>query len=152
MLTLYAFLIFALGSSVIATPTHAELHEARLLKDDKDPRLLASKWGRLLVRESEPGQALPDPTWTEAAPCDDFLELVRGRIIGGLKINVHRVVRRLENPGNTYVVDRGEDGNGRTKLVYPEVPSTEWMRFLENTYWGREPDIVGKVSDWCIDL
>ena len=152
MLTLYTLLISALGSSVIAMPTgtRSEPYEPRPLEGNEDERLFAGKWVRLMERKVELGQAArpsPPPTWTAAASCDDSLQFVRSSIPGPLKeINVLRVVRKLE-PGNTYVVDRDENGNGLTEMVYPAVPSAKWIGFLMNTFWGREPDIVGQVSD-----
>ena len=157
MLTLYAFLIFALGSSVIAMPTNQKLDkqpygEPWLLENNIDRRLPAGLWGRLIVQDVQQEQAPPIATWTV---CDDFIQFISPDwLVKGMSI--HRVVRQFE----TKQV-RGPNGleneykytvppTKRTEVVYDKVPPSKWGAFLRDTYWGRVPKVVGVVSDGVV--
>ena len=151
MLTLYVFLIFALGSSVIAIPPryNQAYGVPELWKDTRDKRLQAGIWGRLVKVKLQPGQT---PTWADASDCDDFINFVGGsRFIGTMKI--YRVVRELRRSKDkfTYMVARSTYGDkpspGWLREVYHAVPASKWKTFLDKTFWGRAPNIVGEVSD-----
>ena len=146
MLTLYAFLIFALGSSVIAMPTGAlqDYGVAVELEANKDQRLLTGKWSRLLERTVEPGQSVKKLTWSDAQNCDDIIDfrplfkLTDKSFFGVHKVRVHRVVRQLEKPGNKYIVKQNSGGQSQIEEVYHEVSVFEYEKiatFLDKTFW-----------------
>ena len=149
MLTLYVFLIFALGSVIAIPTTRLDPQPYRvpwLLKDNIDRRLPAGLWGRLIVLDVRPGRAVPVPTWTL---CDDFIKFI-SRYGFVKEISVHRVMRHVKTKQlkgleakYKYTVPR----TGRTREVYKNIPFSKWGTFLHDTYWGRVPDVVGTVSD-----
>ena len=157
MLTLYALLIFALGSSVMAMPMgqlaprdqdQQPYGEARLLQGNTDKRLTDGLWGRAIPTTSvKLEQAwLSRAHWTFARDCDDFIQFFSGLSGHGVEtMTIHRVMRKVEG-SKMYIADQ-KDGKTQMEAVHDQVPSTDWITYLDNRYWTREPDIVGQVSD-----
>ena len=158
MLTLYAFLIFALGSSAIAMPTfryRQPYEELQLLHGNTDTRLPSGMWGRLVLRHVQPGPARP-LTWADGNDCDDFIQFFSpSKFVEKMKIRrVRRLLAARSSASGleyTYFVQRNKYGRkptpGLMETVCDDVPVERWARFLDHTYWGREEDIVGSVSD-----
>jgi hypothetical protein len=144
MLTLYAFVIVALGSSAMARDDQP-YGESRLLEGNIDTRLAMSMWGRFMVLDvqppGEPGEVPLVPKWNEVNYCDDFLKFSPSGYI--MQMSVFRVERQIMQRVPRYMAKRMEK-------VYHAVPSQKWAEFLDNTYWGRVPDIVTPVSDLTI--
>ena len=155
MLTLHAFLIFVLGSSVIAMPTPQQpYHEARLLKGNTDKRLVEGLWGQAVTRTVSEGETRYVPTWADAQHCDDFIKFSNGGSGHVEDMSIRRVVREakaLEESGPKrtfeYAVNRHSYGENPTQEIYRKVPLNKWADYLDHTYWGRVPTIVGEVSD-----
>ena len=127
-----------------------------LLKGNQDDRL-KGKWGRL---KRPPVEMSHCNRWFYGMPCDDFLEVEVETLPEGISttINVYRLEREVVDNGRCYSVRRsihwenGQSFKGDAKLskVSSCVPESEWGSFLHGTFWGREPDIIGEVSDGVI--
>lgn len=140
MLTLHAFFILALSPSVIALVPYGT---GVLLKGIKDERLKLGKWARL---KSPSGTE--SHTWTYRHDCDDFIKFI-GKYP---QISVYRPQRTCQVGAltTTYCFPRpgeGDDRPGaRLTRVRESVTEEQWQPFLDGTFWGREADIIGKVS------
>ena len=84
--------------------------------------------------------------------CDDVLEIKNE----GTTMNVYRLLRRkhqVDGEDRYSLVRTIEDHETHTMtdaamaMAYELVPEQKWKRFLYRTYWAREVDIIGEVSD-----
>lgn len=88
-------------------------------------------------------------------PCDDFLDI---ETHPETTINVYRPERQVVDDGRRYSLFRDilwEHGHSvmadvELIMVYDRVPEIKWKNFLVGTFWARESDIVGEVSDGVI--
>jgi hypothetical protein len=148
---LYAFFILVFSRSVIAAPyppapekIRQHYGESMFLEGNEDFRLKSrSKWGRLIPPPAERHRN----SWSHVWPCDDFLEI---ETFPQVVMSVFRPERELDNEGRgKYSVVRNPDYSVKLTKVYGSVPRKycQWAKFLDGTYWVREPNIVGGVSD-----
>lgn len=144
MLTLYAFFILALSSSVTALQ-HLAYGEFWLLEGIEDKRLTMGKWTRL----KSPLPNGDSNTWTYRQDCDDFIKFA-GNAPEIKVFRPRRTLHRGENGRTTYSVPRPGVGDNRVGAqlftVYPNVPKNKWKDFLDGTFWARVPEITGGVS------
>ena len=156
----YTFLIFVLSSSVIAVPTPGPLINNK-------ENLLKRPWARVRLDIVETSAANPTVQWTgDAQYLDDvirFQAVTVGRSrprrapAGVQKVELRRIVRRLQNNQrsgpegnvhNQYHVSRenGRDRPVKTRLIHDKysILIKEGSSYLNNTYWGQIPEILGK--------
>ena len=146
--SLYVLFILALSSSVIAFQQPYRVRV--LLEDTQDFRLKTGYWGRLLLPPRQ-DSGIDMRRWSYRRDCDDFIRVNRDR--EGTEINVYRLLQRntryIEDQIQYFLPRPGEGNNlvgAQLKIVYPLVPKDMWDNFLNDTCWGREPDIIGQVS------
>ena len=172
----YTFLILVLSSCVVAMPPERVLPEqvplgptrttnyqddwdSKYLIDNKDVRLPMGLWGRVEMSAEDTGEK-----WTAHAQYRDAaIQFVRGTN-GVDKVQLRQIMRELlpneprrrrpreESYINEYRVNRthrGEDHRPAvTKKILPEpLPIKTSGSYLHDTYWARNPDVLGKVSE-----
>lgn len=144
-------------TSIIGTP---EPLRSELLLHNTNVHLSDGLWARV-------GISAPDAaaTWPEALYLDHVIQFEEGTS-GVEKVNLSRVKRKLmpielKKKGtkrqrinlNTYRVDRAHYGlNKRPAAILAllgpvHIADEECRSHLDDTYWCRNPEILGKVSD-----
>ena len=125
------------------------------LLGSQDVDMLMGVWDRVLPAPWEEGAPEDDPLrhnikWTDACNCDDFIQFQNTSITSGIdELNVHRIRRKIVRARyRVFGRHRGRNPSAGCQLmsVYPKVPAEKWGDFLHDTWWSREPGIVGKVS------
>jgi hypothetical protein len=126
------------------------------LLGSQDVDMLMGVWGRVLPAPWEERAPQNDPRrhnirWTDAQDCDDFIQFHSNSGSGIDELSVHRVKRELVAVTTYRAVRRGRrlnpDAGCQLVSVYPIVPMDKWGTFLHDTWWSREPGIVGEVSN-----
>lgn len=162
----YTFLILMLSSSAIVMPARAartrgylpEDNESKLLLYNEDERLPNRPWGRVRLSEKKTVGG-----WTgDAQYLDDFIQFRTGTSSGVENVTLSRVrrellpneqrtgrARKIIRPNEYRVVrkDRSKDKPAETMTLRRNKPIQKCRLELHDTYWGLNPDILGKVSD-----
>ena len=161
-----AFFILVLGFSVIVLPARSndyfkEDKESKFLLENEDERLPNRPWGRVRLSTKD----TVDGWGGDAQYLDDVIQFQTGTSLGVENVTLSRVVRELlpnqQRTGrareivrdNEYRVvrkDRSKDKPAVTITLLGSVPIQKCRSQLHNTYWGRNRDILGKVSDSLI--
>jgi hypothetical protein len=156
----YMFLILTLSSSVIAKQVRQKFGESKLLLHNKDVRLLAGLWTE--AEFSVPGTTAE---WPKARYLDHVLQLLPEGTSGVEKVNLTRLwrqfmpierkrfgIHRADLTRNAYRVVRDSyvPYNLRPAKTLPMLDILhidECRSYLDDTYWGWLPAILGEVSD-----
>ena len=124
-----------------------------------DGRLPKGYWVRVsLTTSAAKNEASVNSDWTDDAQyLDDVLRLVRGtgKRQGLEKVELRRIERQLvtkrERTGpageitkNHYSIRSQRDCPTKTSLLGEPLPIEDCSLFLNNTYWGRLPEILGQ--------
>ena len=169
----YTFLILVLSSSVIAKRKLRSYGHAEFLIHNKDESISKGLWSLVEISESAP---VTDAT-TEARQSPQHLDhairfgggtlgvenVIRLKIKRKLMVNRAKMFENGRNSGtmdltpgtDTYRVVRtrygDSDGNdnrpAETEAVDEPILIEDSAQFLNNTYWARNPKILGEVSD-----
>ena len=169
----YTVLILVLSSSVMAMPVEPSVQpngECKLLRGNTDKRLQNTVWGWVILSET---QETPGTTWSDnAKSLDVALRFVvtdvgsvqgvelskvkrallpnkrRGPMPTQRKHNEYRVVRPVQDNGAT------NQGPAKRYVVVKPMPINEESRqYLDDSYWGLNSKILGRVSaSLVIDL
>lgn len=156
----YTFLILMLGSSVIAMSRsryRQPPNQPERLLHNRDIRLPRHLWARVEMSEESPGPGFK-LKWENAWHLDDVLWFSLGSGLGGVEtVGLRRIIRKFQGPqSNEYHVVRARPtrtykGPAATIPLKQLLPIEDCASYLNNTYWGRIPKILGtgkfKVSD-----
>jgi hypothetical protein len=153
----YTFLILVLSSSAIAMPSPLRRQKSEPLIGSKDTHLQDTLWGVVLFSET-PNAVMK---WTgDAQHLDYVLRLVVTEGAGVQQVEISKVERELlpndrlgrkpqKAKHNEYRVVRLHDRTRpaeRLVLLEP-APIDQCRPYLYDSYWGRNPDVLGRVSD-----
>lgn len=155
----FTLLILVFSSSVVAMPwrpSHQDDGESKVLIRNTDIRLQKTRWGRVKLSKTENTTG-----WTsDAQYLDDVIQFGTGTSKGVEDITLSRVMRELlpntQRPGpegeirhNEYRVvrkNRAKDRPAERLTLLGPVPIDEKCRpHLDDTHWGRIPEILGPV-------
>jgi hypothetical protein len=122
--------------------------ESEALQGNTDVRLRNSFWSRVEFKSPT-----TDEKWTDDAQYrDDVLSFKAGIWIAGLGVDAvefSRIKRQLVEH-NLYRMVRPHEGlepAERFVLLKPVPIDKKCRLHLDDTYWGQNPEILGKVSD-----
>lgn len=149
----FAFLISVLSYSVIAMIAYQNPGESKLLLGNQDDRLSTGVWAE--AKLSSPGTGR---RWSKDRYLDHVILLERGTS-GVVKVTLSRVARQFKPtklPNSiekeTYHVVRTKYGADKRppttlRLLGPLQIGEESRSYLDDTYWSRNWEILGPVSD-----
>jgi hypothetical protein len=157
----YTFLILILSSSAIAMPPPLHRPKSEPLIGSRDKRLQGTLWGQVIWSET-PNAVMK---WAGNAQCLDYtLRFVVTDGAGVQQVEISKVQRKLqrknqvgrppampkEEENNEYRVVRPNDDKRRPAtrdVVLEPEPIDQCRPHLHDSYWARNSDILGKVSD-----
>ena len=152
-----------LSSSAIAMPPPLGRQKIEPLIGSKDVRLKGSLWGPIIW--SETLNDIMNMKWPGDAQCLDYaLQFVVTGDAGVQQVEISKVLRKLRPIGRQgrmpqtikahenyeYAVARPEHDHRRPAervVVLEPKPINQCRPYLHDSYWARNADILGKVSD-----